>query len=493
MHSTAPLSTQAALILLVVFAALLFLVGLDQWDLWSSDEPRVAGIGAAIARSGDLLVPRLNGHPYLEKPPLYFWISAGIFEVFGESTFNARLPSALAAVGGIVLLFVLARQMAFSPTIALLAGVILAASPEYWAIGHRVIVDMLLCLSISSAMLAFYSADRHLQVGTLASSRRAWPWIATLIVCLAAAVMTKALVGLAIPLTSILSFLVFRTWLKRAFHPSSWVVLVIASILCFIPFGVWLWFQYTQYGWQMVYDIVWLHNLARFSGDNASHVQPFYFYLVKFPKQFFPWTLLLPLAAIYHYRMIRYRGDTNSLFLLCWLIIPFLLLSISANKRGIYLLPIYPAASLFVAVAAVRFVEERGWNLRFYWPTVIKATAISYLALTLTIEFLIWPAKNARESYVPLFEYCATLEKGGADLRLYEPLDRIRGAAVFYLGRNISELGGQEALAGFLKNQNAIVLTYSENLPEVGGIQVLKNFLISGKRFVVVKGNTVEE
>ena len=86
---------------LVVCATLLFLVGLEYRHLWGSDEPRVAGIAAEMGRSGDLVVPRLNGEPFLEKPPLYFWAVSTTFNLLGENTYTARLPSALAAICGV--------------------------------------------------------------------------------------------------------------------------------------------------------------------------------------------------------------------------------------------------------------------------------------------------------------------------------------------------------------------------------------------------------
>ena len=54
----------------------LFLVGLGNHGLWGFHEPYVAGIIREMASSGDWVVPTLNGHPYLEKPPLYYALGA---------------------------------------------------------------------------------------------------------------------------------------------------------------------------------------------------------------------------------------------------------------------------------------------------------------------------------------------------------------------------------------------------------------------------------
>ena len=49
-----------------------------------------------MAQSGDWVTLKVNGIRYLEKPPLPYWITAGLFRIFGENAFAARLPNALA-------------------------------------------------------------------------------------------------------------------------------------------------------------------------------------------------------------------------------------------------------------------------------------------------------------------------------------------------------------------------------------------------------------
>lgn len=90
-------STKMYFLSLLLCAVLLFLAGLGNRHLWGSDQPRVAGIAAEMARSGDLVVPRLNGEPFLEKPPLFFWAASATYSLLGENAYTARIPSALAA------------------------------------------------------------------------------------------------------------------------------------------------------------------------------------------------------------------------------------------------------------------------------------------------------------------------------------------------------------------------------------------------------------
>src|SRR3954467_5136543 len=89
---------RTSFLLVLAVAFLLGLAPVVSHSLWTPDEPTGAGIGRAMAESGDWIVPRLNGKPFLEKPPLYWWALAGSLRLLGMSDTAARVPSALFTV-----------------------------------------------------------------------------------------------------------------------------------------------------------------------------------------------------------------------------------------------------------------------------------------------------------------------------------------------------------------------------------------------------------
>src|SRR3954471_7454892 len=93
-----PLSPRRSFVLSLVLAVALCCAGIGSHGLWSPDAPTGAAVGRAMLESGDLLVPRLNGAPFLEKPPLYWWTQVALFRLAGVSDATARLPSALFGV-----------------------------------------------------------------------------------------------------------------------------------------------------------------------------------------------------------------------------------------------------------------------------------------------------------------------------------------------------------------------------------------------------------
>lgn len=51
--------------------------------LWWSDEVRHGGVLADLTKEGHFWALTLNGQPYNDKPPLYFWYLAGVQALVG--------------------------------------------------------------------------------------------------------------------------------------------------------------------------------------------------------------------------------------------------------------------------------------------------------------------------------------------------------------------------------------------------------------------------
>ena len=99
----AMISKFAVYILLALSAPFLFVkLGMPFLD---PDEGLYATIVQEMVSHGDWVMPHANGLPYLEKPPLYFWLTSLTFGLFGASEWATRLWSALAARGTVILIW----------------------------------------------------------------------------------------------------------------------------------------------------------------------------------------------------------------------------------------------------------------------------------------------------------------------------------------------------------------------------------------------------
>jgi 4-amino-4-deoxy-L-arabinose transferase-like glycosyltransferase len=191
-----PVATRHFLLLLIV-GVLLFFVGLGSLPLVEPDEGRNAEVAREMLVSGDWVTPHYNSLAYLDKPAVYFWLVAGSFRVLGTSEFAARLPSALAALGTLLLVWWMARKM-FGEAVGLRAAVIWASTPLVIIFSRQVIFDMTLTLLVTLSMLAFW-------IDSTSAFKR--PWLEMLMFAAwGVAAITKGLVGFLLPLLSLLAY-----------------------------------------------------------------------------------------------------------------------------------------------------------------------------------------------------------------------------------------------------------------------------------------------
>ena len=200
------------LVWLAVLAAVWIGCGVWTNGVASGDETRVAGISAEMVFRGDWLVPRLNGEPFLEYPPLFYWLQAIGFSLFGINDFAAAVPAALAAFGGVLTLFALGRRLGFSGIGAFLSCVLLLTCAQYLSNARSCRVDMLLAFAVLLAVYGFYAmlTERN-------GAKRFGFWCVGT-AGLAAGILTKGLVGAALPAVALGGFLVLRDILERKFR-----------------------------------------------------------------------------------------------------------------------------------------------------------------------------------------------------------------------------------------------------------------------------------
>lgn len=85
-------------ILLLVFGAVQF-ASLFTPPLLDDVDASHAQAAQHMAQTGNLVTLYINGVRYLEKPPLPYWLDAGLYKIFGENVFATHLVNALAILG----------------------------------------------------------------------------------------------------------------------------------------------------------------------------------------------------------------------------------------------------------------------------------------------------------------------------------------------------------------------------------------------------------
>jgi len=369
-------------------AAVLLLARLSATDLWAPDEPRYAQVAEelrALERgAADLVLLRLNGDPYTQKPPLYYWLAALAGAPGGRVTeWAARLPSALAGIATVWLTLQLGQALFRSQAVGLWSAAILLTSFRFAHIARRAQLDVLLALFETAALVAFWRLDQASRSPSpVAEHHRATTGTLVLLhAALGCAVLTKGPVGL-LPLGVMAAYLAWegRFASMRALLP-PW-----SFLLSLAPALLWLAGSSSLAGDGFLQDAVVENLFARFFGG-ASHARPFYYYAYQFPADFLPWTALWPLAAVCALRQLRspkakplgeLAATTSAWRLLAtWVTLSVIFFSLSAGKRGLYLLPAFPAVAIACGYALSEWITRHG-GVR-PWVAVVSAFATAAL------------------------------------------------------------------------------------------------------------------
>ncbi|MCP4180907.1 MAG: glycosyltransferase family 39 protein [bacterium] len=472
--------------LLAAFVIILFIPAIGEKRLWRTDEPRVAGISAEMARTQDYTMPMLNGEPFLEYPPLYYWVTAGFFDAFGRSPFTARLCSGLAAVFAVLLIYLLTSKMGYDPLTSFFSGVVLATSAQFWAIANRCLVDMTLCFFIVAAMASFYALHKNIVEKKKNFIIKLLLFIA-FILSLAFGMLTKSLLGLAIPTCGLFFWLISEIiWNKKVFI-KSWILLILGSILSLIPVALWVWRLYLRHGYDIAYTATWKNTFARFTGSYAQHDNSFFYYFGKLPGQFLPWTVIFVLIIIViiahrHKRMCVL--NFNLRFITTWFIFPFILLCISSAKRSVYLLPLYPPLALFTSILALKIINESFFLSKFNWRKIIMRFSIFLLIIFVVIGILTAVLFNNKNSFYPMYKYYKSISNSNKTLYLYRPDEVSRGAVNFYMNQDAEVINKVNKLEKILKNKNNYAITERGN--PLGNVKIMKNFIVKGKHWYIL-------
>jgi 4-amino-4-deoxy-L-arabinose transferase-like glycosyltransferase len=377
------------LITLFLIGGFVSFVGISN-ELWTPDEPRDAAIGRAMWESVDWIIPRLNGEPFLEKPPLYWWVQSSVFALFGRATPTlARLPSALFGFMSLLLTYALGRRF-FSARICLVGCLILLSTALFSLTTHWIVVDNALLFAVTGAWALFAHAE------TRDGATRQFVLLA-MYVFLAIAFLTKGVVGLGIPA---LGMGVYLLWSQRLGRFFGWHMVVGGGFIAGAA-ALWLWLLWREGGRGSLDTFLVYNQLGRFFPDaetyQGGHVRPIWYYFLTTPADLLPWTPFVLLAGLSTRRNWERLPELHreGVRLCIAGTLPVLLaLSLAGTKRGMYLLPVFPLIALFVASWATSAEQHQGWEnkLERGWEiSLIACAVLSPAALFLApSSWLLW-------------------------------------------------------------------------------------------------------
>lgn len=369
--------------------------------------------------SGDYISPQIFGNYWFDKPILFYWELLAAFQIGGMSDFVARVPAALMSLAGMGLLYWWGRQL-YNARVALTAVLIMATSLEYWYVGHAVITDMTLLVTVSMTLIAFYRGYTE--------ARHGWYYLAYTAAALG--VLDKGPIGLCLPGLVILLFLLWQRDLKA--------LLAKEIFLGLVPFltvmGIWYLPMYRLHGQEFLDVFLGVHNAMRATVSEHPEVDVWYYYTLIFLAGFFPWVWVAIPALVRKWRQgWRLALDTETRFLLVWAVTVFGVFQCFATKYITYTLPyMFPVALLL----ARYFVQ---WGRKFFY--MAAAAAVLYVGLLFGVAAPQTAANSARDAA----EVAAPYLQQGAELYCYGKVRPV--SMTYYSGQYIHRLVSQAELA----------------------------------------------
>ncbi|MSR58117.1 MAG: glycosyltransferase [Planctomycetaceae bacterium] len=320
--------------LFLALAAALVILPKLTYPLLDPDESRYAQIAREMLDSGDLVIPTRHGKPYLDKPPLLYWLTTASYATFGVSEIAARLVASLAAIGTVLCTFWIGRYLV-GLRAAWIGAFLQVNCVGIMLCGRFLFMDSLLTLFTTVSLLAGYAACRG-------GKFRLIPWVCAAIAC-GLGTLTKGPVAPVLCLPP----LWLSCWLTQGGAPLRWRhwagYAAIAGAVA-VPWFVLMAIQEPQ----AFVDFIWTHHFDRFV-SGLSHEEPFWFYVPVLLVAMLPVSIMIPAVFTFLARVgsaARPYRTWDVGYLLLFSAWTLALFSASSCKLPPYILPIIPAMCL---------------------------------------------------------------------------------------------------------------------------------------------------
>ncbi|HKC89487.1 MAG TPA: glycosyltransferase family 39 protein [Blastocatellia bacterium] len=374
------LSPRIHLSLLLLLTALIY-VG-SAWNPALQDDADAAHAVAAreIVERGDWVTLHINGVRYLEKAPLMYWAVATTYKIFGITEFATRLPLAIGAMLLVAAVYYFGRWMGGARA-GLYSGLAMGAALGAYLFTRIMIPEVLIAFFMTVAFYFFLKV----YFGELDTR-----WVYVFYACMAAAVLTKGLIGVVFPCGALFVF-VFMTkgWRQLLkMRPIGGALLFLAIAVPWHALAIWrnekfFWFYFIN------------EHILRFLGKRLPadyDTVPIASFWLLHVVWLFPFSVFLPLALARLRDLWRptEREDQLRLFAWLWALVVVCFFSFS-TRQEYYTFPAFPALALLAGVGLARGEKEKS-----RWAPLGQGL-LAFVGVTVgaALGFLLWLSRNA--------------------------------------------------------------------------------------------------
>jgi 4-amino-4-deoxy-L-arabinose transferase-like glycosyltransferase len=335
---SAPVRLPGVLILMAL--APLWFIGMFGRGLWTPDEPREADIAWRMSLQSDRTLPQLAGTPFLEKPPLSYWMSGAAVALLGDSPAAARTPNLLYALITALAVGALALAMHAQLVPAVLAALMTSSALMAYRVTIWLAPDAALLAGCALALLGVWRG-----YCAPAGARKAAGY-ALMHAGAAIGFMAKSAPGWLVPGLALLTLIV---WERRWRELARWELYAGFALQALI-IGPWLLaVARAPHGANALLTLFWHNVIGRFTPvaapaaleyTSGHHNSPGK-YLLELPLYLLPWTVVVIAALVRGWHRMRAAGAAGTPWRFALAAsVPFLaLLSVAATARDVYAAP----------------------------------------------------------------------------------------------------------------------------------------------------------
>ena len=334
---------------LVIIFIYFFCIG--NYGLLDKDEPRYCSCALEMLENNDWTIPKFNFQNRFDKPPLFYWLIATSYKLFGISDFTSRMPSAICAILTILFTWYVANKI-FGRLVGFISAIILGTSIEFILLGHRAATDMALCFffsgSLYSILLSYALKNFKLKIF----------WVCLSGIFAGFSILTKGPIGIILPLIILTFFLLSRKQFDIKHLKTYFLVCFFALVIC-LP---WFFAVHKATNGEFTNEFFLTHNIKRFTSIVGEHPGPVWFYIPVILGGFMPWSVFFLVSLFYLTKyIVTKKMNKFILFNFIWVLVVFLFFTFSKTKLATYILLIFPPLAQITAYW-VSIIGRRGLN-----------------------------------------------------------------------------------------------------------------------------------